>query len=205
MPLTVRRGSGAVEYALVAELDALRRIVAQAAGLFHLEVSSVGGGDFTTPTLFPLVFAVGPRERSALAAGPRLGDRRAPPCAHPRRLRAPRGRHRRRPGEVHASPDPRRRHRARERREGEVQRAPVAGGRARRQRPQQDQRARRGRPADGLRFSRTPTALSTTRTSRPRLRERPSSCSTPEQTRVSPPSNVQKADSCTPASPRSSG
>ena len=43
MPLTVRRGSGAVEYALVAELDALRRIVAQAAGLFHLEVSSVGG------------------------------------------------------------------------------------------------------------------------------------------------------------------
>jgi hypothetical protein len=60
MPLTVRRGSGAVEYALVAELDALRRIVAQAAGLFHLEVSSVGGGDFTTPTLFPLVFASGP-------------------------------------------------------------------------------------------------------------------------------------------------
>lgn len=60
MPLTVRRGSGALDYALVAQLDALRRIVAQGAGQFHLEVSTVGSGDFTTPTLFPLVFASGP-------------------------------------------------------------------------------------------------------------------------------------------------
>ena len=60
MPLTVRRGSGAVEYALVAEFNALRRNVAQGAGMFHLEVSSFGTGDFTDPTLFPLVFASGP-------------------------------------------------------------------------------------------------------------------------------------------------
>ena len=60
MPLTVRRGSGALDYALVAELNALRRIVAAGAGAYHLEASSVGGGDFTTPTLFPLVFAAGP-------------------------------------------------------------------------------------------------------------------------------------------------
>jgi hypothetical protein len=60
MPLTIRRGSGAVQYALVAQLDALRRLVAQAAGQFHLEVSSIGGGDFTTPTLLPLVFVAPP-------------------------------------------------------------------------------------------------------------------------------------------------
>ena len=60
MPLTVRRGSGAVAYAVVAQLDALRRIVAQSAGQFHLEVSGTGGGDFTTPTLFPLVFIAPP-------------------------------------------------------------------------------------------------------------------------------------------------
>lgn len=60
MPMTVRRGSGAVEYALVAQLDALRRIVAQSAGQFHLEASSIGGGDFTTPTLFPLTFVAPP-------------------------------------------------------------------------------------------------------------------------------------------------
>jgi hypothetical protein len=60
VPLTVRRGTDAALYALVAQFDALRRIVAQAAGQFHLEVSGVGTGDFTTPTLFPLVFAAGP-------------------------------------------------------------------------------------------------------------------------------------------------
>jgi hypothetical protein len=60
MPLTIRRGSGAIEYALLAQLDALRRIVAQTAGQVHLEVSGVGTGDFTTPTLFPIVFAAGP-------------------------------------------------------------------------------------------------------------------------------------------------
>ncbi len=60
MPLTIRRGSGAVEYALVAQLDALRRLVAQAAGQFHLEVSSIGGGDFTAPVALPLVFAAAP-------------------------------------------------------------------------------------------------------------------------------------------------
>ncbi len=60
MPLTVRRGSGALEYALVAELNALRRIVAAGAGAYHLEVSSVGAGDFTAPTLFPLLFSAGP-------------------------------------------------------------------------------------------------------------------------------------------------
>jgi hypothetical protein len=57
VPLTVRRGSGGVEYALVAQLDALRRLVAQAAGQFHLEVSSIGGGDFTAPIAMPLLFA----------------------------------------------------------------------------------------------------------------------------------------------------
>jgi hypothetical protein len=60
VPVTVRRGSDAALYALVAQFDALRRIVAQTAGQFHLEVSSVGSGDFTTPTLFPLVFASAP-------------------------------------------------------------------------------------------------------------------------------------------------
>jgi hypothetical protein len=60
VPLTVRRGSDAALYALVAQFDALRRTVAQAAGQYHLEVSGFGGGDFTTPTLFPLVFAAGP-------------------------------------------------------------------------------------------------------------------------------------------------
>jgi hypothetical protein len=60
MPLTVRRGSGALEYALVAQLAALRRIVAQAVGQYHLEVSSVGAGDFTSPIAIPLVFAAGP-------------------------------------------------------------------------------------------------------------------------------------------------
>ncbi|MGH7298376.1 MAG: hypothetical protein ACRELB_25780 [Polyangiaceae bacterium] len=60
MPLTVRRGSGAVEYAIVAQLDTLRRIVAQGAGQYHLEVSSVGAGDFTNPVAVPLLFASGP-------------------------------------------------------------------------------------------------------------------------------------------------
>ncbi|HEY1697974.1 MAG TPA: hypothetical protein VGG39_37700 [Polyangiaceae bacterium] len=60
MPLTVRRGSGAVEYALASQLDALRRVVAQGAGQFHLEVSSVGAGDFTNPTAVPLTLASGP-------------------------------------------------------------------------------------------------------------------------------------------------
>jgi hypothetical protein len=60
VPLTIRRGSGAVEYALVAQLDALRRMVAQAAGQYHLEVSSIGAGDFTAPIAIPLVFAAGP-------------------------------------------------------------------------------------------------------------------------------------------------
>jgi hypothetical protein len=60
VPLTVRRGSGVVEYALVAQLDALRRLVAQAAGQYHLEASSVGAGDFTNPIVIPLVFASGP-------------------------------------------------------------------------------------------------------------------------------------------------
>ena len=60
MPLTVRRGSGAVLYAIVAQLDALRRLVAQAAGQFHLEVSSIGVGDFTAPVAAPLVFAAPP-------------------------------------------------------------------------------------------------------------------------------------------------
>ncbi len=60
MPLTVRRGTDAALYALVAQFDALRRMVAQTAGQFHLEVSGIGTGDFTTPTLFPLVFAAGP-------------------------------------------------------------------------------------------------------------------------------------------------
>lgn len=59
MPLTVRRGSGAVEYAIVAQLDVLRREVAKAAGQYHLEVSSVGAGDFTNPVALPLVFASG--------------------------------------------------------------------------------------------------------------------------------------------------
>jgi hypothetical protein len=49
-----------VLYALVAQFDALRRIVAQSAGQFHLEVSAFGNGDFTTPTLFPIVFAAAP-------------------------------------------------------------------------------------------------------------------------------------------------
>jgi hypothetical protein len=60
VPLTVRRGSGAVEYALVNQFDALRRLVAAGQGQYHLEVSSVGGGDFTTPTLVPLVFVAPP-------------------------------------------------------------------------------------------------------------------------------------------------
>jgi hypothetical protein len=60
MPLTVRRGSGAVEYAIVAQLDVLRREVAQTAGRYHLEVSSIGAGDFTNPIALPLVFASGP-------------------------------------------------------------------------------------------------------------------------------------------------
>jgi hypothetical protein len=60
VPLTIRRGSGAVEYAIVAQLDALRRLVAQAAGQFHLEASSIGAGDFTAPIALPLVFAAGP-------------------------------------------------------------------------------------------------------------------------------------------------
>ena len=60
MPLTVRRGSDAALYALVAQLDSLRRIVAQAAGQFHLEISSIGAGDFTAPIALPLVFAAGP-------------------------------------------------------------------------------------------------------------------------------------------------
>jgi hypothetical protein len=60
MPLTVRRGSGAVEYAVVAQVGVLRHMVAQAAGQFHLEVSSIGAGDFTNPIAIPLVFASGP-------------------------------------------------------------------------------------------------------------------------------------------------
>jgi hypothetical protein len=60
MPITIRRGTGASEYALVAQLDVLRRMVAQAAGQFHLEVTSVGAGDFTNPIAIPLVFAAGP-------------------------------------------------------------------------------------------------------------------------------------------------
>lgn len=60
MPLTVRRGSDAALYAVVAQLDALRRLVAQTAGQFHLEVSSIGAGDFTAPMALQLVFAAGP-------------------------------------------------------------------------------------------------------------------------------------------------
>jgi hypothetical protein len=60
MPLSVRRGTDAALYALVSQLDALRRVVAAGAGQFHLEVSSVGAGDFTTPTAVPLLFSSGP-------------------------------------------------------------------------------------------------------------------------------------------------
>lgn len=57
MPLQVRRGTSAVIYALVTELNHLRRLVAQAAGAFHLEVTSFGGGDFTTPMAVTATFA----------------------------------------------------------------------------------------------------------------------------------------------------
>ena len=60
MPLQVRRGTSAVVYALVAELNALRRLVAQGAGQYHLEVSSYGGGDFTAPVAVPATFAFPP-------------------------------------------------------------------------------------------------------------------------------------------------
>jgi hypothetical protein len=60
MPLAIRRGSGAVEYALVSQFNALRHVVALGAGLFHLEITSVSSGDFTAPVASPLVFASAP-------------------------------------------------------------------------------------------------------------------------------------------------
>jgi hypothetical protein len=60
MPLAIRRGSDAVEYALVSQFNALRHIVAAAAGQYHLEVTSVTAGDFTAPLMLPLVIASAP-------------------------------------------------------------------------------------------------------------------------------------------------
>ena len=129
MPLTVRRGSGGVEYALVSQFDALRRMVAAAQGQFHLEVSSMGGGDFTTPTLFPLTFVAPPATDLPSLLALRSGGREL----------ATRHRLHTRDAYAHLVADAatispagapagaRRRDRVRQRREGQVQRAPVAG------------------------------------------------------------------------------
>jgi hypothetical protein len=60
VPLQIRRGSGALLYAIVSTLNALRRTVALAAGQFHLEVTATTTGDFTTPAALAATFASPP-------------------------------------------------------------------------------------------------------------------------------------------------
>ena len=60
MPIQVRKGSGAFEYAMVAAFNALRLALAPAGSFVHAEVTSTTGGDFTTPTIVPATFAAPP-------------------------------------------------------------------------------------------------------------------------------------------------
>jgi hypothetical protein len=60
MPIQVRKGSGAFEYAMVAAFNALRSALAPSGTFVHAEVSSSTGGDFTSPKVVPSTFTLPP-------------------------------------------------------------------------------------------------------------------------------------------------
>jgi hypothetical protein len=60
VPIQVRKGSGAFEYAMVAAFNALRSALAPAGSFVHAEVTSTSGGDFTTPTVVPATLVGAP-------------------------------------------------------------------------------------------------------------------------------------------------
>lgn len=60
MAIQVRKGTSAIDRALIGSLNALRASVADAGRFFHRDTTSTTVGDYTTPTAVPAVFTSAP-------------------------------------------------------------------------------------------------------------------------------------------------